>query len=113
MTGRRSSDKWTKWIQSATVGLAILFVVAVGYGLSKMFNEIKIITAGQQELILNLAQKSTQEGDNRVGERKVAEESVSKISFIKFQNDTSREIKALQKKIDLLEQKVRSLKNPL
>lgn len=113
MAGRRSGDKLTKWLQFGTVGLTLIFVVAVGFGLNEMFNEIKSITKGQQALILHLAQKSMQDNQEPVAKDKVADECVSKVSFIKYQNETNREIKELHKKLNLLRQRVRAMKSPL
>lgn len=113
MAGRRSIDKWTKWIQVATVLFFLVFVITVGLGLSKMFNEIRVITKGQQALILNLTQKTMQKSEEPAVVQKSSEQFVSKISFIKYQNETRREMKDLRKKIDLLRQRVRALKSPL
>ena len=113
MAGRRSADVYTKWVQIATVLLALIFVIVVGIGLNRMFNEIKVITKGQQALILNLAQKNTQQTKKVVTKEKAADQCISKVTFIKYQNETNRDIKDLEKKLGLLRQRVRAMKNPL
>jgi hypothetical protein len=113
MAGRRSSDKLTKLAQVGTMVVFLVFVLVVGFGLDKMFNEIKEITKGQQELILNLTAKSIQKNRKTASVEEVSDQYVSKISFIKYKNETNHKIKALEKKLNLLRQRVRAMKSPL
>ncbi len=113
MAGRRSADKWTKLAQVGTVIIFLAFVLVVGVGLNKMFNEIREITKGQQELILNLTAKNMQNNGETASVEKVHEQYVSQISFIKYKNETNHEIKELEKKLNLLRQRVRAMKSPL
>ncbi len=113
MASRRSADKLTKLAQVGTIVFFLIFVLVVGFGLNKMFNEIREITKGQQELILNLTAKSIQKNRETASVEKVSDQYVSKISFIKFKNETNHKIKALEKNLSLLRQRVRAMKNPL
>lgn len=113
MTGRRKEDKWTKWVQVITVAFALVFVLAIGFGLIRMFNEIETITKGQQALILNLTQKHVQGTNTSDQPDKLSEECVNKITFIKYQNETSREIKDLKSELNRLKQRVRTMKSPI
>lgn len=106
-------DKWTKLAQVGTIVFFLVFVLVVGVGLNKMFNEIKEITKGQQELILNLTAKSIQKNRETTSVEKVSDQYVSKIAFIKYKNETNHEIKVLEKKLKLLRQRVRAMKSPL
>ncbi len=113
MPGRRNADKWTKFIQATTVFLFLVFVIVSAYGLDKMFNEIKEITKIQQELILNLSQENVKKTEEVTKTEKVVDQFVSRVVFIKYQNETERKIKSLQKSVNRLKQKVKILKNPL
>ncbi len=113
MTGRRSVDKWTKWTQIATVAFFLIFVIIIGIGLNIMFNEIRVITKGQQALILNLTQKNIQKKKVPAVSEKASDQCVSKVSFIKYKSETNQEIKELRKKLELLKQRIRALKSPL
>lgn len=113
MPGRRVVNKTSKWVQGATVVFFLIFVTTFGFGLNSMFNEIRSITKGQQALILNLTQKSIPQSKTPVYYEKASDQCVSTVSFIKYRSETSREIKDLQKKLDLLRHRVRALKSPL
>jgi len=113
MAGRRNSDKLTKWIQATTILLFLFFVIAVGYGLNRMFDEMNDITKGQQALILNLTQKGEPQTGTVTSMEKEVDQGVSQIAFIKYKNETDRELRELQKKVDLLDQKIKRMKSPL
>ena len=113
MAGRRNTDKWTKLIQATTVFLFLIFVIVSAYGLNRMFNEIKEITKIQQELILNLSQENVKKTEDVTKTEKVVDQLVSKVVFIKYQTETDRKLKSLQKTVDRLNQRVKMLKNPL
>ncbi|MBT4640081.1 MAG: hypothetical protein HOK67_02815 [Deltaproteobacteria bacterium] len=113
MASRRSADKWTKLIQATTVLLFLIFVIVTAYGLNEMFNEIKEITNIQQKLILTFTQSNVQKNEDVVKTEKVVDQLVSKIVFIKYKNETDRELKRLKKTVIRLKQKVKMMKNPL
>lgn len=111
MNGRRKVDKWNRSLQILTISLFLLFVIFIVYGVSRMISEVRMITVGQQELITRL---SLQTEKKEVKKGSISDVNyVQKKDFIRFKNESNREIKMLKKEISRLKMKIEALKNPL
>ncbi len=106
---RKSDGGFLKII--ALICLAV-FMVTFVYGAYQVITEIKSISASQQILITALTSKQekkpVQDGVEGVGG-----ETVSKIEFVKFKNETNRTIRELTLEIRLIQNKLKMKRTPL
>ncbi len=94
--------------KTASIILAVLFVIGFFYGAMQIINELRSISEGQQLLILKLAGGETQVEETETSTREVSKSDVvSKVEFIKYRNETRKKIRDLTKDLRLVQAKLR------
>jgi hypothetical protein len=84
----------------------IIFMTVFIYGTVQVLNEIKFISESQRTLIANLTDKNEKKpGDDPV--EGVEGETVSKVEFVRFRNETNRTIREMSLEIQRIQSKLK------
>ncbi|MBU2509894.1 hypothetical protein KJ966_01085 [bacterium] len=82
-----------------------VFLILVLFGARQLLNEIRMISEGQQILILKLTEPERKKVDEETEEN--GDEYVSRIEYVKFKNETNKTIKDLTREISMIQTKLK------